>query len=59
MCRRTSLAAHRMSSYRRALIHARRNEGLLQFRQWVADQIAAGAGVGEVAGGSEVGFGSV
>jgi hypothetical protein len=32
---KTSLRAHRMSSYRRALLHARRNEGLLQWREWV------------------------
>lgn len=25
-----------MASYRRGLIHARRNEGLIQFRQWAA-----------------------
>lgn len=32
---KTSLRAHRMASYRRALIHARRNEGLRQWREWV------------------------
>ena len=37
---RTSLSAHRTGSYRRGLIHARRNEGLLQFRQWAAQQAA-------------------
>jgi hypothetical protein len=33
---RTSVVAHRMSAYRRALVFARRNEGLVQFRAWAA-----------------------
>lgn len=57
---RTSLAAHRMSSYRRALIHARRNEGLLQFRQWLAEVLAANESLGDdgAAGAADGGVGA-
>ncbi len=36
-----------MAAYRRGLMHARRNEGLIQFRQWIAAKLQpAGEGGG-------------